>query len=766
MTTLIPKFKTIGTVYSQYLEILGVILETAKERKTLENMKEEKDGEFDLENLKEIPVHYIDYLKKYDINNEITEKLKIIVKKYMELYKKIVLNVNLDNLSQENTDTLIEMFIFVHSMDETYEELSKVINLYTKPYRYYHKDNISEIYKDIFDKVLNIIDKKNYNDLNIEEDSEKISCYCNINKLKNSENMSRKNDIPKIETLKNIVDTISSYYEKIDKKTKQEILVSLFLARIYDYTKNKIIQSKEISDREQEIVDREETNISFIIDIFEQERKIEFSKIYPILNTRVSEKIIELLTACSIKSQKENEDHKKVEEMYKFLSKKTEQGFFARYKGVVEHSYANYLIMSGRAEKALDVYFNTLELIKYRYGENINSFLEKAISLCAYLRKKRELAKFYKYGVAIGAIEEKFKENENDDVILNHYEKEFCNYFPIENYYKNIDEKEYKKIYDKYTNYIHRIGYLPELDLKKPNKKIFYNERNRTQLMIFGSATSYSEKEEEKYQDYLKKLLKAGADPGVINSTNQTALMETIDANNLERALILLEAKGTEKSINTISLLKKVTPFTHLFDRIQLYINCSTEKRYELMFKVINKMFEKGIKIDLEGGTEKMSPLYQLIGIREKIYQHEIENVLNNKKTREMLKRERGINKCTIAEGDKELSLMKKPGDFCDSNGESYLNKIRISHKQQYELIDLFLKNGADVNKKMEELSNYTPFLYSIEVGDIEIFKKLYKAGGNVNDKIDKQTCNILGFAKFHNSYQIYDYMKEELKIK
>lgn len=70
---------------------------------------------------------------------------------------------------------------------------------------------------------------------------------------------------------------------------------------------------------------------------------------------------------------------------------------------------------------------------------------------------------------------------------------------------------------------------------------------------------------------------------------------------------------------------------------------------------------------------------------------------------------------------------------------------INFNFSRFLGVIDLLIEAGADVNKRQSDVSgkvnhsssSFTPFLLSAELGKIEIFRRLYKAGGNLTDCTD-----------------------------
>jgi hypothetical protein len=74
------------------------------------------------------------------------------------------------------------------------------------------------------------------------------------------------------------------------------------------------------------------------------------------------------------------------------------------------------------------------------------------------------------------------------------------------------------------------------------------------------------------------------------------------------------------------------------------------------------------------------------------------------------------------------------------------------------EMIDVLLEAGANVNKR--HLHGFTPFLYGAEVGELDIFRRLYEAGGNLTDCLDNG-ANIISIALSYSKFDIAAYILE-----
>ncbi|HDN25499.1 MAG TPA: ankyrin repeat domain-containing protein, partial [Thioploca sp.] len=90
----------------------------------------------------------------------------------------------------------------------------------------------------------------------------------------------------------------------------------------------------------------------------------------------------------------------------------------------------------------------------------------------------------------------------------------------------------------------------------------------------------------------------------------------------------------------------------------------------------------------------------------------------------------------------------------------------KAEHKLQFnvvfstylQIIDVLLEAGADVNKR--HIHGFTPFSYSAEVGDLEIFRRLYEAGGNITDCLDNGG-SILSTTLAYSNFNIAAYILE-----
>ncbi|WP_300363625.1 ankyrin repeat domain-containing protein, partial [Fusobacterium sp.] len=71
------------------------------------------------------------------------------------------------------------------------------------------------------------------------------------------------------------------------------------------------------------------------------------------------------------------------------------------------------------------------------------------------------------------------------------------------------------------------------------------------------------------------------------------------------------------------------------------------------------------------------------------------------------------------------------------------------------EILEILLENGADINLVHEELQGYTPFLFSIEIGDLDVFKLFCKYNPNINQK-NISFMGPLEIALVYNHFELF----------
>ncbi len=125
-----------------------------------------------------------------------------------------------------------------------------------------------------------------------------------------------------------------------------------------------------------------------------------------------------------------------------------------------------------------------------------------------------------------------------------------------------------------------------------------------------------------------------------------------------------------------------------------------------------------------------------------------------------------------ILDEDFETSISKRLVEYIDDKKfEDLMDSqqlINFNFSRFLGVIDLLIEAGADVNKRQSDVAgnanhnihSFTPFLYSAEMGKIEVFRRLYKAGGNMTDRTDLD-FTIITLALCQHKFVLVTYILE-----
>ena len=732
------KFKTIGEIFKNFVEITGFNLGVKVEnidKKSLKRLTNEKDIKIEnffslFEELKSIEInedlfiiepHSTDNrIKKIDfisISKSIKNLMEIALEEFLDDYKYLINNCSI-HIKQEELDEVLNSHLFIpiikKMVSTIYRELSveKIFDI----------DEIDENKKvKIFkSKLREIIGKKSIYAL----EKEREGIYKFISDLEKNEDQSSK------------FDTILSFIEKLDLSEANENEVFLFLT-LHSIEKN-FYKKFKIKDKTNKI---QKYDINTLIKIIENKEK---SEEY----LKEKELIIEMKNVIdNLTSENYKESKEKIEKIYKKDTSSLLQSFKDYY-------YGRFLARSGEEEKGLDKYFDSLEEAKYRAGKFLENILIEGMIL-AFRIDSKKYKKFYNYTRFMGIVT---KEYEGDnDWINKHYFQYFDRYFsPIFEKNEKVDANDYlvlstgeKLVEDKA---------LSIKDLRSPNAKYKFNIREETRLSIFSRlpANIIKSYTEEYIQLCMVKLLEVGADINYTNSTGETALMGAIAYKNYERAKLLLKYPKVKETINQKSLRKKNTVISLIIEQFVVFGGFLPFEMKELLLELFIEILKYEPNLNQITTVNDVTYIRQIMQVF-----NQRENFYKNAYNIDAWRREYQDSFNTMFTDEKVIDFIRKQEKMVnDPNFIKIMNKIFLDNRIYYlKLLDLLLKAGADINIKQQ--FGISDLMFATELGDIELFKLLAKYNPNIETMTDKGK-NLFTNAMDYGNYELAFYLLKE----
>lgn len=732
------KFKTIGEIFKNFVEITGFNLGVKVEnidKKSLKRLTNEKDIKIEnffslFEELKSIEInedlfiiepHSADNrIKKIDfisISKSIKNLMEIALEEFLDDYKYLINNCSI-HIKQEELDEVLNSHLFIpiikKMVSTIYRELSveKIFDI----------DEIDENKKvKIFkSKLGEIIGKKSIYAL----EKEREGIYKFISDLEKKKDQSSK------------FETILSFIEKLDLSEANENEVFLFLT-LHSIEKN-FYKKFKIKDKTNKI---QKYDINTLIKIIENKEK---SEEY----LKEKELIIEMKNVIdNLTSENYKESKEKIEKIYK----KDTSSLLQYFK---DYYYGRFLARSGEEEKGLDNYFNSLEEAKYRAGKFLENILIEGMIL-AFRIDSKKYKKFYNYTRFMGIVT---KEYEGDnDWINKHYFQYFDRYFsPIFEKNEKVDANDYlvlstgeKLVEDKA---------LSIKDLRSPNAKYKFNIREETRLSIFSRlpANIIKSYTEEYIQLCMVKLLEVGADINYTNSTGETALMGAIAYKNYERAKLLLKYPKVKETINQKSLRKKNTVISLIIEQFVVFGGFLPFEMKELLLELFIEILKYEPNLNQITTVNDVTYIRQIMQVF-----NQRENFYKNAYNIDAWRREYQDSFNTMFTDEKVIDFIRKQEKMVnDPNFIKIMNKIFLDNRIYYlKLLDLLLKAGADINIKQQ--FGISDLMFATELGDIELFKLLAKYNPNIETMTDKGK-NLFTNAMDYGNYELAFYLLKE----
>jgi len=440
--------------------------------------------------------------------------------------------------------------------------------------------------------------------------------------------------------------------------------------------------------------------------------------------------------------------------------------FYKSYQYLLELGWARYYAMCCDYPKALEHYQKAFEQGKYRAGYFLVDILKELLTLAAFLDKNRVIQSHYRWA----CLMDLFSGESNAPELweIKQFKMAFFRLFPVRGLYQSVSQDKKDEMTRKQKDVFHREMIFFEKgrekwekaspDLRNPNRMVKdFNPKPFTQLMIFSSLGQ---------TDKVKRLLKAGADPNKrIKLDNGTALIIALQSGNTKIATLLLEHPKIAESINARTRRKKITA-------LQVAIG----KGY---VDIVRRLIEKAVDIEQGGEIQEMSPLYKAImlfhvveEIRATSLPHPVrpENISpdffrrasefgdvfqsGNVFNQDFPDRNALITEALLNASPEDCKMFKKNSDYLFELGDKTPLFTNTDFSKFIQIVEVLIEAGADVNKRHKNLHGFTPFLHSAEIGDIEVFRRLYEAGGqdHLTDCVANNVSILMiaiGYGKF-----------------
>ena len=735
------KFKTIGEIFKNFVEITGFNLGVKVEnidKKSLKRLTNEKDIKIEnffslFEELKSIEInedlfiiepHSTDNrIKKIDfisISKSIKNLMEIALEEFLDDYKYLINNCSI-HIKQEELDEVLNSHLFIpiikKMVSTIYRELSveKIFDIGE-----IDENKKVKIFKS---KLREIIGKKSIYAL----EKEREGIYKFISDLEKNEDQSSK------------FDTILSFIEKLDLSEANENEVFLFLT-LHSIEKN-FYKKFKIKDKTNKI---QKYDINTLIKIIENKEK---SEEY----LKEKELIIEMKNVIdNLTSENYKESKEKIEKIYK----KDTSSLLQYFK---DYYYGRFLARSGEEKKGLDKYFESLKEAKYRTGKFLENILIEGMIL-AFRIDSKKYKNFYNYTRFMGIIT---KEYEGDnDWINKHYFQYFDKYFtPIFKKDENIDDNNYvvlstgQKLVEEKA--------LKIKDLRSPNVKYKFDIREETRLSIFSRlpANIVNGYTEEYIQFCMRKLLEAEAEADInyVNSTGETALMGAIAYKHYERARLLLKYSQIKETIDQKSLRKKNTALSLIIEQFVVFGGFLPFEMKELLLELFTEILKYKPNLNQITTVNDVTYIRQIMQVfsqRENFYRNAYNNI-------DAWRREYQDNFDSMFT-DKEVKDFIRKQEVLSRNSRyiEIKNKIFSDNRIFYlKLLDILLKAGADVNIKQQ--FGISDLMFATELGDIELFELLAKYNPNIETMTDKGK-NLFTNAMDYGNYDLAFYLLKE----
>ncbi|MFT5706020.1 MAG: ankyrin repeat protein [Oceanospirillaceae bacterium] len=484
-------------------------------------------------------------------------------------------------------------------------------------------------------------------------------------------------------------------------------------------------------------------------------------------------------------SPKTSEDKVKVErwlEQLKFQVSKVDPEFGIDY--VYHQLRARHLVLSGDLKQAKNEYVKAFDKSLYRAHSQaqIQLVIKEALKVAAYQKSpdKVFITRLKSTAILFGLDQLPAKtksEGKNKLQVVSNNEIEayrvaFLQMFPEKFAYPHVT----------YPRYEPKVGIVFGSKTSTLEKKI---NKKKIKIGVEGSlqrATSpIIEAATKNDVTTVKKLLNSGASVNVTSEVGDSPLLmalSQLDYQSLGSSMddslfkLISEQPHGEEVLNTVSTRKMQFP---------LYAAIETGDP-----KIVKKVLSMSsdIKIDLQGGLDFMTPLYQTLALTglaknpNSLEKRVFEN-LSSESIHRLKPMLAGIFPIDDDDKIKDLLLGNNTNEwaknlrtvFKDAFINNYHERCPAPAKLR-QIARILIRKGADVD--LDHRINgivYTPLMLAAEMDEIKLFKLMIEHGGcwdktytiPTNIHYEKKAINCLDIAKYFGANNVVKFIETEL---
>ena len=423
-------------------------------------------------------------------------------------------------------------------------------------------------------------------------------------------------------------------------------------------------------------------------------------------------------------------------------------------------------VLAGCEKEALEFYELASDQALYRAGQNQKLILMEALSLAARLRKKPAMKRLKHRALAMGLFSVASAElPEKPDVMsdweIEHNAREFGRLFPHDALFQEAEDRsappppvdvinlsDAKKIKPDYSN-PDRIVRVPMVGATK---------RRKPQLLLFTMINEVK---------VVRKLLKDGADVNALDSQGGSALLIALqsakDGQGREALDLLLKQQHEAETLNRLTAKKRLSP---------LYVAVGLGDP-----EVVSWLVKGRADPDMQASYPPQTPLYHCIE-RFAFYRegwaksHSMQRMAYPQPEDSELNRRYTGGLAGVFGDQLPMPNLANPhhAEIMEEVVEYFAQRAaKIPREHYLKIAEILVQNGADPNfKHSMPVSGRTPLMMAAELDDVDAFRILFEAGGDLSMKDDQGSSALLlalDSAEVRSRRQVLDFVLKQPQL-